>query len=184
MNKESVELVEQMKLLGVIITSDLKWHENTNHITKKAFGKIWMLRRLKCMGATRQVLLDIYAKHVRSVVEFSSVVWTSGLTRESIIQIERVQKIAFAVILGPDYKSYKEACVSLTMETLEKRREKLAYSFARKSAKHPEHKHCLVQNQNNVNTRSQKPAFVPAQGRTQRFMCSPIPYLTDLLNSK
>ena len=30
-----LELVEKMKLLGVIITSDLKWRENTEFITKK-----------------------------------------------------------------------------------------------------------------------------------------------------
>ena len=183
LNNESVELVEQMKLLGVTITSDLKWHENTNQITKKAFGRIWMLRRLRGMGASQQVLLDVYCKHVRSVVEFAAVVWMSGLTRENIMQIERVQKSAFAVVLGAHYKSYDEACESLSMDTLEKRREQLAYTFAAKSSKHPDHKHWFVPNHSNVNTRSQKPPFVPAQGRTERFTRSTIPYLTSLLNT-
>ena len=35
-----IEVVEQMKLLGVIITNALKWHENTMFITKKSFGRL------------------------------------------------------------------------------------------------------------------------------------------------
>ena len=34
-----LEVVAQMKLLGVIITNDLKWDENTDFITKKAFSR-------------------------------------------------------------------------------------------------------------------------------------------------
>ena len=30
-----IEVVKQMKLLGVIISNDLKWHENTKFISKK-----------------------------------------------------------------------------------------------------------------------------------------------------
>ena len=182
-NNETVELVEEIKLLGVIVTSDLKWHENTKHITKKAFSRIWMLRRLKNMGASRQVLLDAYCKLVRSVVEFAAPVWTSGITKENSIHIERVQKSALAVILGPDYSSYEEACSKLNVQTLSKRREQLCYSFALKASKHTEHKHWFVENQEQVNTRSQKPCFKPAHARTQRFQNSPIPYLTHLLNT-
>ena len=99
------------------------------------------------------------------------------------MQIERVQKSACAVILGPEYRSYEEACIRLSIETLEKRREQLAYTFATKSAGHPEHKHWFVENHNIVNTRSKKPAYIPPRGRTQRFTNSPLPYLTDLLNA-
>ena len=34
-NDEVLEVVSKMKLLGVIITEDLGWHENTTYITKK-----------------------------------------------------------------------------------------------------------------------------------------------------
>ena len=183
-NNETVELVEEMKLLGVVVTCDLKWHENTKLITKKAFSRIWMLRRLKNMGASRQVLLDVYCKLVRSVVEFAAAVWNSGITKENSIHIERVQKSALAVILGRDYSSYEEACATLDIETLSNRREQLCYSFALKSSKHIEYKHWFVKNQNHMNTRSQKPCFKPAQARTQRFQSSPIPYMTHLLNTK
>ena len=138
-----LELVEKMKLLGVIITSDLKWRENTEFITKKAFKRLWLIKRLKQLGASTAALVDLYYKHVRSVVEFSAVVWTSSLTQQDISSIERVQKAALAVILGPRYQCYEEAFALLSIEKISSRREKLSLKFAKKSSMHPIHKHWL-----------------------------------------
>ena len=71
------------------------------------------------MGLSRSTLLDIYMIHVRSVVEFAAVVWHSGLTKDNTEQIERVQKAAFAIILGENYKNYENACSVLSMHTWE-----------------------------------------------------------------
>ena len=179
---KKLEVVEQMKLLGVIITSDLKWHENTKHITKKAYGRLWLLKRLKAMGASTETLLDVYCKQVRSVLEFAAVVWSSGITQENTTQIERVQKSAFSVILGVQYRSYEDACEKLSMETLYNRREKLALHFANSAVNHPVHNSWFMENDTSRNTRSDKQAFKPAQARTNRFLKSAIPYLTNLLN--
>ena len=154
---EQLELVEQMKLLGVIITSDLKWHENTNHIVKKASRKMWILRRLRNLGASRSTLLNVYIKHVRSVAEFAAVVWHAGLTKENTEQIERIQKAAFAIILGGDYKTYEKACTVLSMSKLADRREKLSLSFgikqqgtlSTKSGLYHRYKHTIPEQANN-----------------------------------
>ena len=177
-----IEVVEQMKLLGVIISNDLKWHENTNFISKKAFGRLWLLRRLKNMGASQTILLDIYNKQIRSVLEFGSVVWNSGLTQDNVTQIERVQKSAFGVILGSHYNTCEEACEKLKMKTLSERRKLLSIKFAVKASKHPVHKTWFVQNQEESKTRVDKPKYKPVCARTERFLKSAIPYLTDLLN--
>ena len=171
-----------MKLLGVIITDNLKWYENTASITKKAFSRMWILRRLKNMGASRATLKDIYYKQIRSVLEFASVVWTAGLTQEDANKIERVQKSACCVILGSKYKSYEEALEELEMKTLSERREDLALKFARKASKHPTHKTWFVQNPTENLTRLKKPTFKPVCYRTDRFLKSAIPFLTNLLN--
>ena len=52
------------------------------------------------MGASTATLSDVYTKHVRSVLEFAAVVWSSSLTKENSMTIERVQKSAFSVIIG------------------------------------------------------------------------------------
>ena len=134
------------------------------------------------MGASKQALLDIYTKHVRSVLKFAAVVWNSSLTQDNIITIERVQKCAFSVILGVRYQSYEEACESLKMESLGKRRETLSRKFAVKSSKHPIHSQWFKPYHAETSTRSVKPDFKPVQGRTERLLKSAIPFLTNLLN--
>ena len=42
---ENLEVIEKTKLLGAIITSDMKWHENTKYIVKKANKKMIMLHK-------------------------------------------------------------------------------------------------------------------------------------------
>ena len=63
-NGEKLELVEEFKLLGIIIRSDLKWFSNTQSITTKCFKRIWMLKRLKTLGANEDDLLDVYCKQI------------------------------------------------------------------------------------------------------------------------
>ena len=69
-----------------------------------------MLRRLKNLGASESQLLDIYTKQIRSVFELVVPVWHSSLTSTDSLNIERVQKSAFHVILGQKYISYSNAC--------------------------------------------------------------------------
>ena len=111
-----------MRLLGVIITSDLKWSKNTENICKNAYRRLWMLQRLKALGADVFDLKEVYEKQVRSVLEFGTPVFTSGLTCEDENNIERVQRTAASIILGAHYTSYSEALQILCLQTLKVRR--------------------------------------------------------------
>ena len=128
-----IELVEEMKLLGLIITSDLKFEKNTEFIVQKAYKRIWMLKRLKNLGASTEQLLDVYEKQIRCVLELAVPVWHSSLVQADRLSIERVQKAALQVILGSDYSSYRAACLEVNFLTLEERRKKLCTKFALKS---------------------------------------------------
>ena len=127
-------------------------------------------------------LWSIYVKNVRSVLEFSAVVWHSSLTLKNTTQIERVQKAVFAIILDKQYVTYTQACDELGMQTLSVRRHQLSKQFALKTSKHPVHKYWFVLNEQEQVTRQVKPQFKPPQARTERFLNSAIPYLTNLLN--
>ena len=129
LNDEEIETVEQMKILGVVISSDLKYSQNTQYIVQKAFKRIWMLRRLMNLGASESQLLDIYTKQIRSVFELVVPVWHSSLTSTDSLNIERVQKSAFHVILGQKYNSYNNACSYLKVQTLYERRQHLCLKF-------------------------------------------------------
>ena len=58
-----------MQLLGINLRTDLKWSDNTTEITKKGYARMWTIRRLKLLGATKNDLKDVFEKQVRSVLE-------------------------------------------------------------------------------------------------------------------
>ena len=79
-NGSILDLVEQTKLLGVIIRSDLKWIDNTEYIVKRAYKKLWILRRLKNLGAGPDELIDLYIKQICCLLELAAPVWHGSLT--------------------------------------------------------------------------------------------------------
>ena len=46
-----IDVVEESKLLGIHITQDLKWQKHIDNITKRAFSRIWIVKRLSELGA-------------------------------------------------------------------------------------------------------------------------------------
>ena len=74
-NNRELEVVEETKLLGVILRNDLSWSSNTNYMVKRANKKLWSLKRLRKLGANNKDLVDVYCKQVRSILEFSVSAW-------------------------------------------------------------------------------------------------------------
>ena len=176
-----LELAEQSKLLGVIISSNLSWSANTEYIVERCMKKMWVLRRLKKLGAGHSDLLDVYSKQVRSIAEYAVPVWNSALTGEDISKLERIQKIACNIILGQDYESYASALKALGLQKLADRRKKICTKFARKSEKHVKFSK-LFKPAPPVITRQKKPKFCNVVCKKARFEKSPLSYLTKLLN--
>ena len=121
-----------MKLLGVIVTNDLKWHKNTKHVVKKSWARIQLLKKVAEFGASTSDKLTIYKTFVRSALEQSCTVWHSSLTKGNEREIERVQKAAVRLITNQTNKTYKEQLEIINIETLKKRRKKLCLKFALK----------------------------------------------------
>ena len=135
-----------------------------------------MLRTLKKMGTEQYLMIDVYYKQCRSVMEMAVPVWSAGLTKSESNQLERVQKTAMAIILGVHYKSYKSALKILNMKTLEERRTELCLSFAKKSLKNEKFQSWFCESpDSDVQVK-------PVKTRTKRYLKSPLPYLTNLLN--
>ena len=117
-----LEVVEEMKLLGIIIQSNMKWHANTQNLCKKGYTRLWMLRNLQKHGACQADLLDVYVKQCRCMLELAVPVWNPAVSKNEVSQLERVQKTALAIILGKNYTSYQEALKDLKLASLEDRR--------------------------------------------------------------
>ena len=176
-------MIEKAKLLGLVISSDMSWSSNTEYMVGRANHKLWILRRLKRLGATPDDLLDIYIKQVRSILEYAVPVWHPSITGEQRLEIERVQKSAFHIILGECYRSYTSSLKALSMATLHSRRVKLCKKFARKSAKSEKFRHWFKVYSKPSFTRTKPYQYCPVFSRTVRYEKSPISYLTTILNS-
>jgi hypothetical protein len=59
-------------MLGVQVRSDLSWRSNTVAMCQNAYARLWMLRRLKLLGASEVELLDVYDKQIRCMAEFAA----------------------------------------------------------------------------------------------------------------
>ena len=181
LDNTELELVEQMKLLGVVIQSDMKWTANTEYIVKRAYKKLWVIRRLKGLGAETSELVDMYIKQVRSVLEFAVPAWQGAITLDNKADIERVQKCALHIIHGSQYEDYKTALKNSNLEPLETRREKLCLKFAKKAEKDVKHNKWFKPKPK-LATRQPQDKYFKTIARTGRLMDSPISYLTNLLN--
>ena len=91
---ESLNIVNEAKLLGLIITNDLKWNRNTEKIVKDANLKMRMLHIASKFIKNKQDLIQIYKTFIRSKLEYSCTVWHSSLTKTNESDIEMVQKAA------------------------------------------------------------------------------------------
>ena len=178
-----IEVVDEMKLLGIMITSDLKWKSNTNYMVARCYQKMWMLRNLKKFGADEEHLLEVYYQQIRNTVEMACPVWSSGLSQQEVRTIERVQRTAMAIIRAENHTTYKEALAHFKIETLEARRETLCLKFAIKAFKNQKFTSWFVINEPTIDTRSTKPPLKHMKTRTRRFRKSPIPYLTGILDN-
>ena len=160
--------------------SDLKWNSHVKYICKKSNTGLWMIRRLKKLGASSTLLLDVYNKHVRSLLEYAVPAWGPNITKSNANDLERVQKCALSVIYGQG--SYSLKLKSHDVQSLEERRVKLYTKFAKKSAKHEVFTKWFAPKSDAFLTRS-KQAFKEVPARHQFFKNSPIPTMTHLLNA-
>ena len=143
---------------------------------------MWILRRLKGLGASQANLVDVYLKQVRPVLELAVPAWHPGLTLSDAVDIERVQKASLQIILGSNYTSYRSALTKVGLDTLEDRRTILCKKFGGKAVKNNKHTKWFKLNDRVTITRQEQQKFCPVVARTKRFENSPISYLTMLLN--
>ena len=182
---EPIETVTETKLLGTIITQDLKWDRNTAEIVRKAYKRMQILNRAASFTSNIQDLRCIYLTYVRSLLDQSAVVWHSSLTKRNRRDLERVQKTAVKMIMGKKFSNYKIDLKKLNLDSLNDRREKLCLKFAKRCLKNEKVKNLFPLNitKNQIKTRGRK-KYLEKKINTERYRKSAIPYMKDLLNKE
>ena len=183
MNNLTIDRVEEIKLVGVWVTTWLDWDKNTREICRKAYARMTMLTKLRYVGVNTQDLLHIYVLYIRSLLEYCSVVWHSTLTIEQNKNIESVQKLCLKIIMGSEYESYEEALKWSGLERLSERREKKCLKFGLKSLLHPVHSKMFPVNpKTSLHGTRNKEHFTVNWAKSESYRQSAIPYIQRMLN--
>ena len=182
MEGQLLEIIEETKLLGCIISSDLKFHKNTAYMVKKAYARMTILQKLYSFSVPVQDLVTIYKLYVRSLVEQNVAVWSSSITAEESEDIERIQKVAIKIILKNNYTCYEESLKLLGLEKLKSRRTALCLAFVKRCLTNEKMATLFPLNTNcNENSRCSE-KYKVNYADSKRHQYSAIPALQRLLN--
>ena len=140
-----------------------------------------ILRNLYPFDIPLSDLISIYSLYIRSVAEYSSVVWSSSITEGECLELERIQKVALRSILKEDYVTYSHALSVTNLQTLKERRKILLTRFAVKCAKNPKTSEMFPRKANLKNLRNPE-TFQVTKAKTDRLAFSAIPTMQRLLN--
>jgi hypothetical protein len=182
---QNIEIVEELKIVGFMLRSDLKTSSNTKLITKKAYARIWILRRLKGLGANTAELLDVMEKQVLSVLWLGVPAWYGMTTQQERHSIDRVMRCCLRVIYGDQYTSFEHALSMAAKHRPTQRMQKMTNKFAIKCTKHTKWSKWFEQapkQTRNMRNKGNKYRSVPT--RTQGYEASPIPQFTTMINNQ
>ena len=185
LDNHTLDRIEEVKLVGVWLTTYLDWEKNTREMKKKAYARLTLLTKLKYVGTSTQDLVDVYSLYIRSILEYCSVVWHSTLTVQQATEIENVQKLCLKVILGLEYNGYDDALEVCGLEKLSVRRDARCLKFGLRSLLHPVHCSLFPVNPSVLTDYHNTPNrehFQVNWAKTESYRMSAVPYIQRLLN--
>ena len=185
LNGQTLDRIEEVKLVGVWLTTWLDWEKNTAVMCRKAYARVTMLTKLKYAGVKTEDLIDIYSLYIRSVLEYCSVLWHSTLTVDQSERIESVQKTCLKIILGSEYEGYTKALEYCGLKPLSERREDRCLQFGLKCLLHPIHHRMFPVNpklQTDTLFTRNREHFTVNKAKSESYRMSAIPYIQRMLN--
>ena len=96
------EIVSSAKVLGVVISSDLKWSTHIDSITTKAAKRLYLLRQHKHAGIAHSDLVIFYCSVIRSSLNMharSSIVMYRYISRKKLNAFSVVCYVLFFLIV-------------------------------------------------------------------------------------
>ena len=176
-----LEVIYQLKLVGLVINSQLSWSAHVDYTVKRVNKILWQLTRFKQIGASQDKLVQFYTLKIRSILMFGSACFHSSLSAQLSQLLELQQKRSFVIILGSRYQNYTQARNLLNLPRLDTLREEVCLKWALKAQRDPKHSHLFPLSESIVNTRH-KNKFKEYFCRTSKYYNSSVPYMTRALN--
>ena len=92
-----IETVKSVNILGLNISSDLKWNVHVSELVRKATTRLYLRQPKKSHVAKRELLL-FYITCIRSIPEYGSPLFHRDLPSCLNENLERLQKRAMKII--------------------------------------------------------------------------------------
>ena len=112
-----------VKLLGLNISSDLRWNGHVAEISKKVASRLYFLKQLKRANILAKYLLIFYLTCIRPVTEYACPVFHNALAAYLSAELEQLQKRAMRIIFP--IVPYSDALHQANLETLSRRRQSI-----------------------------------------------------------
>ena len=97
-NNTIINFVESHKHLGITLAYNGQWHTHIETILSSVYKILGIMRKLK-YRFSRQALNQMYVSYVRSILEYSSIVW-DGCSEQDKTALERLQNEAARIVTG------------------------------------------------------------------------------------
>ena len=95
--------MSQVKLLGVLLTNDLKWQGHIDSVCGKGSSRVYVLRMLRRAGVDPKDIVAIYVALIHSILEYACHVWHTGLTAQQSDQLELGAAYSALRVAYPDH---------------------------------------------------------------------------------
>ena len=97
-NDKQIDIVLHAKILGVNVSSDLKWNNHIAEVVKKARKRLFCLSQLTRSGLGSNELVQFYRTCIRRITEYACPVFHDSLPMYLSRELEAVQKRAMRII--------------------------------------------------------------------------------------
>ena len=122
-NGKAIEVVSTVKLLGLNISSDLRWNCHVAEISKKVASHLYFLKQLKRANIPAKDPLIFYLICIRPVTEYACPMFRNALPAYLSAELEQLQKRAMRIIFP--FAPYSDALHQANLETLSRRRQSI-----------------------------------------------------------
>ena len=168
-NGEAINVARTVKLLGLNISSDLRWNCHVSEISWKFTSRLYFLRQLKRANIPTKDLLRFYITCVRPVAEYACPVFHNALQAYLSAELEKLQKRSMRIIFP--FMPYKVALATAGLPSMYERRETITAKLFNDVISNPDHKlHSLLptRNQSKYSLRNNRAYHLPG-AKTNRL---------------
>ena len=135
---KKLPVVQNAKIIGLTISSNLKWTNHINEVIKKANKRLYFIILLKRAKVSPKDIVNFYCTVIRPILEYCAPVFHYSIPSFLSEDLETVQKRALKIILPAN--SYSETLEYFNLQTLFQRRDEMCNKLFTNITINPTHK--------------------------------------------